>query len=423
MTGSAGATTPDSPATAPGAPTGLSASPGDGQVTLAWTAPASTGGADISGYQYEQDGTWTDTGATATSHTVTGLTNGQAYTFRVRAVNSVGPGEASAASAGVTPPGGGGGAGTGGGGGAGTGGGGGAGTGGGGGGGASVAAVVEIGGASYAAVGSEAVFAVAVSDGTSIRALRWTVTGPGGFTVTTSAELLAFVAPAGGAYTVSVTVDDVRRRTLTARVTLTVLGDIAGHRLLDEIVWLAEQGITRGCAAHAYCPNDPVTRAQMASLLARALALQAARQAGRIRGCGSLQCARRRHRGTVRSTDHRRLHPTAPSILPRQTRHASADGELVGPRSGPASPPAAGWIRGCGSLECACRRHRGTVRSTGHCRLHPAASSILPRQTRHASADGRVPIQSPRPHFDRFVNLLRSEVASYWPEVMHTSGL
>ena len=92
------------PAT-PGAPTGLSATPGDGQVTLAWTAPDSIGGGDITGYEYEQNetGTWTSTGATATSHTVTGLTNGQAYTFRVRAVNSVGPGEASAVSTSVTP--------------------------------------------------------------------------------------------------------------------------------------------------------------------------------------------------------------------------------------------------------------------------------------------------------------------------------
>ena len=90
---------------APGAPPGLIATPGDGQVTLSWTAPASTGGADITRYEYEQDGsgTWTSTGVTATSHTVTGLTNGQAYTFRVRAVNSVGPGEASAASPSVTP--------------------------------------------------------------------------------------------------------------------------------------------------------------------------------------------------------------------------------------------------------------------------------------------------------------------------------
>ena len=90
---------------APGAPPGLIATPGDGQVTLSWTAPASTGGADITRYEYEQDGsgTWTSTGATATSHAVTGLTNGQAYTFRVRAVNSVGPGEASAVSPSVTP--------------------------------------------------------------------------------------------------------------------------------------------------------------------------------------------------------------------------------------------------------------------------------------------------------------------------------
>ena len=72
-----------------------------------------------------------------------------------------------------------------------------------------------------------------------------------------------------------------------------MLDDIAGHQFSDEIVWLAEQGIargcaayaycpagpvTRGCAAYAYCPAGPVTRAQMASLLARALDLEAPQQ-------------------------------------------------------------------------------------------------------------------------------------------------
>ena len=40
-------------------------------------------------------GTWTSTGSTATNYTVTGLTNGTAYTFRVRAVNSIGESDAS----------------------------------------------------------------------------------------------------------------------------------------------------------------------------------------------------------------------------------------------------------------------------------------------------------------------------------------
>ena len=36
--------------TAPGAPTGLTAIPGNGRVTLSWTAPDADGGAGISGY-------------------------------------------------------------------------------------------------------------------------------------------------------------------------------------------------------------------------------------------------------------------------------------------------------------------------------------------------------------------------------------
>ncbi len=99
------------------------------------------------------------------------------------------------------------------------GGGGGGGTGGGGGG---PAAVVEIGGASYTAADTETVFTAAISDGTRIRALRWTVTGPHGFTATSDAQRFAFVAPADGTYTVSVTVGDIARRTLTGSATLTV---------------------------------------------------------------------------------------------------------------------------------------------------------------------------------------------------------
>jgi len=71
----AGATTP--PATVPAAPTGLMAT-ADGQTTinLTWTAPTSTGGADITGYQIESSPTganpWSDvesnTGSTARIH-------------------------------------------------------------------------------------------------------------------------------------------------------------------------------------------------------------------------------------------------------------------------------------------------------------------------------------------------------------------
>lgn len=48
--------------------------------------------------------------------------------------------------------------------------------------------------------------------------------------------------------------------------------DIDGSTFEIDIAWLAESGITRGCAdAERYCPNAAVTRGQMASFLSRAL--------------------------------------------------------------------------------------------------------------------------------------------------------
>ena len=104
------ATDPVIPRTAPGVPTGLAGTSGDGQIDLSWTAPGTTGGAPISGYRIETktgDGPWTvttaNTGSTATSATVTGLTNGTEYRFRVAAINAAGTGPASTATDPVIP--------------------------------------------------------------------------------------------------------------------------------------------------------------------------------------------------------------------------------------------------------------------------------------------------------------------------------
>jgi hypothetical protein len=51
--------------------------------------------------------------------------------------------------------------------------------------------------------------------------------------------------------------------------------DIAGTPFVDEIVWLADTGITTGCRPNLFCPTDPVTRGQMATFLSRALDLPA----------------------------------------------------------------------------------------------------------------------------------------------------
>jgi hypothetical protein len=91
--------------TVPGAPTIGSAVGGNAQATVNFTAPASNGGATITSYRATSSpGGFTVTGASSPL-TVTGLSNGTPYTFRVTATNSVGTSLPSAASNSVTPPG------------------------------------------------------------------------------------------------------------------------------------------------------------------------------------------------------------------------------------------------------------------------------------------------------------------------------
>jgi outer membrane protein OmpA-like peptidoglycan-associated protein len=91
-------------ATAPGQPTGVMATAGDGSATVSWTAPTDNGGADITGYSVTADpGGQTCTTTGDTTCTVTGLTDGDSYTFAVTATNGAGTGDRSGSSASVTP--------------------------------------------------------------------------------------------------------------------------------------------------------------------------------------------------------------------------------------------------------------------------------------------------------------------------------
>ena len=95
----------------PAKPTGLTATAGNGQVSLSWTSPND---ATITKYQVQRRtgttwGNWADIPnsapgeANATSYTVTNLSNGTAYRFRIRAVNSAGNSPQSNATPAVTP--------------------------------------------------------------------------------------------------------------------------------------------------------------------------------------------------------------------------------------------------------------------------------------------------------------------------------
>jgi uncharacterized protein (TIGR02145 family) len=89
--------------TVPGAPTNVVATTGNTTASVAFTAPTNNGGSVITGYTVRSNpGNITATGSTSPI-TVTGLTNGTAYTFTVVATNAVGNSAPSAASTLVTP--------------------------------------------------------------------------------------------------------------------------------------------------------------------------------------------------------------------------------------------------------------------------------------------------------------------------------
>jgi subtilisin family serine protease len=92
------------PRTTPGAPRIASVAARVKAITVRWSAPASTGGASVSGYAVQVFSgrvlvKTVTAGARATSLTVPGLAPGKAYAFRVLAKNAAGTGASSVTSA------------------------------------------------------------------------------------------------------------------------------------------------------------------------------------------------------------------------------------------------------------------------------------------------------------------------------------
>lgn len=82
----------------PGKPTSVVGTPGDGQISVAYVAPSDTGPGTISGYEVgilnldEEDAEETIHADAASPYVKTGLTNGDEYQVRVRALNQYGAG-------------------------------------------------------------------------------------------------------------------------------------------------------------------------------------------------------------------------------------------------------------------------------------------------------------------------------------------
>jgi hypothetical protein len=92
------------PLTVPGRPTAVLGTPDNTTVAVTWTAPADHGSSPITSYTVTASpGGKTCSNGVTIGCTVTGLTNGVAYTFKVTATNSLGPGLPSDPSPAATP--------------------------------------------------------------------------------------------------------------------------------------------------------------------------------------------------------------------------------------------------------------------------------------------------------------------------------
>ena len=86
----------------PQPPSNVTATPGDTKATISWAAPTNIGGSPITGYSATASpGGKSCTTTTATSCTISGLTNGTTYSVSVTASNAVGTSEPSVIA--VTP--------------------------------------------------------------------------------------------------------------------------------------------------------------------------------------------------------------------------------------------------------------------------------------------------------------------------------
>ncbi|MDP5275295.1 fibronectin type III domain-containing protein [Chengkuizengella axinellae] len=92
------------PMTVPLAPTNVTATAGvNGKATVSFTAPNDDGGSEITGYEVSASPGNIQVIGTESPVTITGLSNIQTYMFTVKAINSVGKGEASEESNAVSP--------------------------------------------------------------------------------------------------------------------------------------------------------------------------------------------------------------------------------------------------------------------------------------------------------------------------------
>ncbi|MCP4963810.1 MAG: hypothetical protein GY926_01090, partial [bacterium] len=137
--------------------------------------------------------------------------------------------------------------------------------------------VVVISGPSVGAPGVTSTFEATVNaGGTGDITYQWTAYLGGDPVDTGSIASFDFTPTEGGIYLIEAIVGDSQEQNPAVFIQFRVLGDVGNSIFVNDIVWLAEEGITRGCNPPLnteYCPTQLVTREQMAAFLVRFLDL------------------------------------------------------------------------------------------------------------------------------------------------------
>jgi hypothetical protein len=137
--------------------------------------------------------------------------------------------------------------------------------------------IVTIEGPTVGAPGLPAKFTATVNaGGTGTITYSWTAILDGKQFASGDQATFEFTPTVADSAIVSVQVGDAQGQNPLEFLPFTVLNDSGNIVFTSDIVWLAEEGITKGCnppANNEFCPTANVTRAQMAAFLVRFLGL------------------------------------------------------------------------------------------------------------------------------------------------------
>lgn len=138
------------------------------------------------------------------------------------------------------------------------------------------ALVVSIDGPTAGATGISSDFvAVVNAGGTGTIAYEWAVFLEGNQIATGNEATFSFTPGEPSPHIIRAVVGDDQGQNPAQFIELNVLSDISESTFVHDIIWLASAGITSGCDSNGmeFCPDNTVSRAQMAAFLVRFLGL------------------------------------------------------------------------------------------------------------------------------------------------------